>query len=165
MPRDKADICDLRALEQEITRSNIEAVAADQAPIDDLQRPEVRALMESTATLCDALRDRDNLQDENAFLRQQLAAAHDKNARLEATLSEALSQRDYFRTAFEGVREAIEAIGRIGERGLSIVRQAYPERHRQQRAAAELPVDDPLPAIVTDRSKVHVLRGSPQRRA
>ena len=157
-----ADFADLDALQREITRTNIEAVASDDTRVDDLKRPEVVALMETTAVLCDALSERDKLRGDIAFADQQIAALQDRVAQLEATNTNVISQRDYWRTAFKGLQDTIEAGYRIHERGMAIIRQAYPERYVQKQAAMAMP-DEPMPAIVTDRSNVHRLQGRPQR--
>lgn len=153
---------DLELLERTITTNNIEAVASDIARPDDIRRPEVAALLDSAASMVAVLSERDALREEVAFLRQQLAASLDRCAQLEHTLGEALSQRDYFRAACDGLSETIEAANRCTERGLMIIRQAYTERHRQERKADDM-LASPGNSASASLINLKEMRGAPMR--
>lgn len=114
---------------------------------DDLKRPEVVALMDSTLTLVQTLNDRDNLREEVAMLRQQLAAAESKCLELESTLEEATRQRDYFRSSFDETKEVMESMERLVARGTQLARSGYATRQVEKKMAMELPSATLLPEV------------------
>jgi chromosome segregation ATPase len=147
------DVADLHALEMELAKTNIAAIVGERTQTDPLSDPDMKAGIDIAVALVSISRERNELTDECAFLKQQLAASQDRCAQLEATNADVTVQRDYFRLAFKGIKESHEAAMRVLARGHAMVQQEYSERYKQQRASEVLsPKDDgePIPAFLTD---------------
>lgn len=147
------DVADLRALEEEITKTNIAAVVGEKDGTDAFDDPEMAAVINIAAVEISIIKERNRLSSQCAFLGQQLATLQDKCKQLESTLSDAIAQRDYFHTAFRSLKESVEAAHRALTRGQMQTNQTYNERYEQQRAVRALsPKDDgkPIPQFLTD---------------